>query len=84
MESALQLRVIASARTSGDAFDLRCEIREKLIDWMQREIPSALPRTRQETIVTGKREGPLSDGAGIAELHCRRRMRRLCFRLSFL
>jgi small-conductance mechanosensitive channel len=63
MESALQLRVIASARTSGDAFDLRCEIREKLIDWMQREIPSALPHTRQETIVTGKREAPVSDGA---------------------
>jgi small-conductance mechanosensitive channel len=61
MESALQLRVIASARTSSDAFDLRCEIREKLVDWMQREIPSALPRTRQETIEAGKREAPLSD-----------------------
>jgi small-conductance mechanosensitive channel len=61
MESALQLRVIASARTSSDAFDLRCEIREKLVDWMQREIPSALPRTRQETIEAGKRGAPLSD-----------------------
>ena len=28
---SMQLRVIASARSSGDAFELRCEIREKLI-----------------------------------------------------
>ena len=62
MESALQVRVIASARTPSDAFDLRCEIREKLIDWMQREIPSALPRTRQESVGTGKREAPAPDG----------------------
>ena len=47
----------------SDAFDLRCEIREKLIGWMQREIPSALPRTRQESVGTGKREAPPSDGA---------------------
>ena len=47
---------------SGDAFDLRCEIREKLIGWMQREIPSALPRTRQEFVGTGKREAPAPDG----------------------
>jgi hypothetical protein len=62
MESALQVRVIASARTPRDAFDLRCEIREKLIGWMQREIPSALPRTRQESVGTGKREAPAPDG----------------------
>ena len=32
-------RSLASARSSGDAFDLRCEIREKLIDFLQREMP---------------------------------------------
>src|SRR3954464_11922746 len=41
LESALQLRVIARPRTSSFAYDLRCEIREKLVDWMQREIPSS-------------------------------------------
>ena len=30
---SMQLRVIASARSPGDAFDLRCEVREKLIDY---------------------------------------------------
>ena len=31
-ETTMELRVIASANSSGDAFELRCEIREKLID----------------------------------------------------
>src|SRR5215468_2002854 len=53
-ESTLELRVIVSARTGGDAFDLRCELREKLVDFLQREIPSALPRVRQE-VVAGTR-----------------------------
>jgi small-conductance mechanosensitive channel len=49
-ESTLELRVIASARTSGDAYDLACELREKLVDFLQREIPGALPRARQQTL----------------------------------
>ena len=46
----MQLRVLATARSSGDAFDLRCEIREKLIDFLQRELPGALPRQRRQTL----------------------------------
>lgn len=53
-ESSIELRVLASARSSGDAFDLRCEVREKLIDFLQREIPSSLPRTRQEAIAPSR------------------------------
>jgi hypothetical protein len=53
-ESSIELRVLASARSSGDAFDLRCEVREKLIDFLQREIPSSLPRTRQEAIAPNR------------------------------
>jgi len=60
-ENTLELRAIASARTSSDAFDLRCEIREKLIDWMQREIPAALPRTRQEVVAAEKRSSAAPD-----------------------
>jgi hypothetical protein len=45
-KDAMQLRILASARSSGQAFDLRCEIRERLIDWLQRKHPEALPRTR--------------------------------------
>ena len=49
-ENTLELRAIASARTSGDAFDLCCELREKLVDFLQREIPSALPRSRRDIV----------------------------------
>jgi len=50
-ESSLELRVLASARSASDAFNLRCEVREKLIDFLQREIPSSLPRVREAAIV---------------------------------
>jgi hypothetical protein len=36
-----------SARAPGQTFDLRCEVREKLIDFLQREHPEALPHSRQ-------------------------------------
>ena len=48
--TSMQLRVLASARSPGDAFDLRCHIREKLIEFLQRELPDALPRQRQQTL----------------------------------
>jgi small-conductance mechanosensitive channel len=47
-ERTLELRVLLSASNAGRAFDLRCEVREKLISWLQREHPDALPRTRAE------------------------------------
>lgn len=45
-EHTLELRAIMSANSAGQAFDLRCEVREKLIDFLQREHPDALPRER--------------------------------------
>jgi hypothetical protein len=44
---SMQIRILASSKKS---FDLRCEIREKLIEWLQREHPEALPRTRSEAL----------------------------------
>src|SRR5215475_14739803 len=46
-EGTIELRCLMSARSAGQTFDLRCEIREKLIDFLQKEHPEALPRTRQ-------------------------------------
>jgi len=43
-EAALELRVLASARTSGAVADLRTEIREKMITFLQREYPTCLPQ----------------------------------------
>ena len=48
-DRAMQLRVLATARNSALAFDLRCRIREGLIDFMQREYPQFLPRLRIES-----------------------------------
>jgi hypothetical protein len=46
-EGMMELRCLMSARSAGQTFDLRCEVREKLIDFQQREHPEALPRSRQ-------------------------------------
>jgi small-conductance mechanosensitive channel len=45
-ERAMQLRVLATAADSGKAFDLRCEIREKLIGYVQQRHPDSLPKVR--------------------------------------
>ncbi len=47
-EHTMQIRVLATAANSSNAWDLRCEIREKLIDFIQRTYPQSLPRLRTE------------------------------------
>jgi small-conductance mechanosensitive channel len=43
-ESSLELRVIASAGSSSQVSELRYEIREKVIEFLQREYPAGLPQ----------------------------------------
>lgn len=45
-ERTVEVRLLMSARSSGQAFDLRCEVREQMIGWLQAEHPGALPRER--------------------------------------
>jgi small-conductance mechanosensitive channel len=47
-ETAMQVRLLVSARNSGEAFDLRCVVRERVLDFLAREHPYALPRQRNE------------------------------------
>lgn len=47
-ERTVELRVVVSADNAGDAWDLRCDVREKLLAYLQREHPDALPRVRAE------------------------------------
>lgn len=47
-EAAMEVRILVSARNSGGAFDLRCEVREKLIAYLTETNPQALPRIRAE------------------------------------
>jgi hypothetical protein len=49
-EQAVQLRALVSARTSEQAWDLRCEVREKLIVFLQESHPNALPKQRAEVV----------------------------------
>ena len=44
--STLELRALMSARTSPEAWDLRCLVREKLLTWLQETYPEYLPKTR--------------------------------------
>ncbi|WGM31748.1 hypothetical protein KKHFBJBL_01997 [Brevundimonas sp. NIBR11] len=41
-----QVRCLASARSAPVAFDLRCEIREKMLAFIRDECPEALPKDR--------------------------------------
>lgn len=43
----LKLRALMSARDAGTAWDLRCHVRERLVDFLQRN-PAWLPRLRAE------------------------------------
>ena len=45
-ERAMQLRVLVTAANAGKAWDLRCEVREALVAFVQREYPQYLPRLR--------------------------------------
>lgn len=47
-EHTVELRALMSARNSSDAWELRCEVREKLIEFMQAHYPECLPRFRTE------------------------------------
>ncbi|WP_221938471.1 mechanosensitive ion channel family protein [Mycobacterium sp. KBS0706] len=47
-EQVMEVRMLVSARNSGRAFDLRCEVRETMIAWLQQAHPHALPRWRGE------------------------------------
>jgi len=51
-EGSMELRCLMSARSPGLTYDLRCEVREKLVDFLQREHPEALPHSRQISIKT--------------------------------
>jgi small-conductance mechanosensitive channel len=45
-ETTVQVRLLVSARNSGELFDLRCAVRERMIEYLERAHPEALPRQR--------------------------------------
>lgn len=58
-DKTVVLRALVSAKNSGEGWDLRCHVREKLVEFLQREYPDCLPRIRAE--VESHPNGTLSD-----------------------
>jgi small-conductance mechanosensitive channel len=46
-ERTMQVRALMSARSGPAAFDLRCIVREKLIQFLQEQYPASLPTARE-------------------------------------
>jgi small-conductance mechanosensitive channel len=51
-ETTMELRALMSSNNAAAAWDLRCEVREKLIAFLQHDYPLALPRQRTEAVKT--------------------------------
>jgi small-conductance mechanosensitive channel len=49
----IELRALVSARNAPQSWDLRCEIREKLLAFIREEMPEAMPRERAFVAPTG-------------------------------
>ncbi|MDQ6681498.1 MAG: mechanosensitive ion channel family protein [Pseudomonadota bacterium] len=47
-ERSMQLRILVSSASAGQNFDLRCAVREGLVDFIQKSHPEGLPRLRTE------------------------------------
>jgi small-conductance mechanosensitive channel len=62
-EWAVELRALVSARNAMQTWDLRCEVREKLVAFLQREYPHALPTARVQL------HAPAAERAGAAGRH---------------
>lgn len=51
----IQLRALMSSSDSSRSWDLRCAVREQLIEFIQQNYPHALPRTRAEITTAEER-----------------------------
>lgn len=63
---ALELRGLLSARNAGAAFDLRCEVREAMMDFLRMRMPQALVRSRQRIEAEEGLEKALTRPSGVA------------------
>jgi small-conductance mechanosensitive channel len=72
-QHTFELRCLMSANSASHAFDLRCEVREKLINFLQEHHPEALPHSRTAARYRlRKRPMPMPDRrAGRRRASCR-------------
>ncbi len=62
-EHTMEIRCLVSSRDSGKSFDLRCLVREKMIEFVRENYPHALPTMRVEARRDAKRREPESTDA---------------------
>jgi len=67
-EHTVEVRALVSAADAGAAFDLRCEVRERMVAFIRDEYPDALPRLRASldspTLEHGRRDaGQTTNGS---------------------
>jgi small-conductance mechanosensitive channel len=66
-DHAMQLRVLVSSADASRNWDLRCMVRERLIDFIRREHPASLPRLRA-ALESGNGEAGMSGSAVTATM----------------
>jgi small-conductance mechanosensitive channel len=52
-DNTVEIRFLMSSANSTAAFDLCCYVREKMLEYLQREHPSALPKVRSDVSLSG-------------------------------
>jgi small-conductance mechanosensitive channel len=62
-KNMVELRALVSARNPGQTWDLRCQVREKLIAFLQADYPYALPRQRTELLGIGSERSAGRNGS---------------------
>ncbi|MBV1831329.1 mechanosensitive ion channel family protein [Komagataeibacter sp. AV436] len=62
----MTVRVIASARSAMQSWDLRCEIREQIIAYLRDECPEALPRERLSHVASVSGLDVMTDPAALS------------------
>jgi small-conductance mechanosensitive channel len=61
-ERTMELRALVSAADSGAVFDLRADVREGLVRFIQQNYPESLPKTR--SVIDPESLAPAAPGAG--------------------
>jgi small-conductance mechanosensitive channel len=65
----VHVRILVSAMDSPTLFDLRCFVREAMVDWVQQQNPQTMPRTRisitDDEEKPRKRDAPKTDQIGL-------------------
>ncbi|HMH59486.1 MAG TPA: mechanosensitive ion channel domain-containing protein [Galbitalea sp.] len=65
----VHVRILVSAKDSPTLFDLRCFVREAMVDWVQQQNPQTMPRTRvsitDDEEKPRKKDAPKTDQIGL-------------------